>query len=189
MNIFGQRDLLIFITQLFSNYQIEYMLTGSFAVSYYGLPRATHDIDFIIEVTEDAAQKLERAMTTLGNEFIADIPNIQEAMRARSLFTIFHLETGIKVDFWMVRTDDFQLKMKRGQNVPFETSVIHVISAEDLILNKLVWCKEVMSERHMRDCVGIWNVQGEKLDFDYLQQRAKSLGVTELLQEVIQLPL
>ena len=184
MGLFGQRDLLIFIAQLLSLYHIKYLLTGSFAVSYYGVPRATHDIDFIIEVTEKSLPKLQSAMKTLGKEFLADIPNIQNAVKERSMFNIYHLETGIKVDFWIIKTQDFQMKMKRGHDISFDKHVIHVISAEDLILNKLVWCKEVMSERHMRDCVGIWNVQGEQLDANYLKKQAKVLGVTELFQEI-----
>ena len=46
----GQRDILIKIVELLEEYGISYLLTGSFAVSYYGFPRATHDIDFVIEI-------------------------------------------------------------------------------------------------------------------------------------------
>ena len=164
MNISGQRDLLIFIVQLLSRHQIEYLLTGSFAVSYYGIPRATHDIDFIVEVTSDSVTRFQNAMKSLGKAFVVDIQRIESAAKEHSLFNIYHLETGIKIDFWIIDADDFHQKKKRSVTVPFDTQNIHFISAEDLILNKLVWCREVMSERHMRDCVGIVEIQREKLD-------------------------
>ena len=43
---------------------------------------------------------------------------------------------------------------------------------------------QVTSERHMRDCVGIVEVQREKLDAKYLHRWAKDLRVTELLNEI-----
>ena len=50
MNEQGQRDILITFAKLFRRFNVPYLLTGSFAVSSYGYPRATHDIDFVLEV-------------------------------------------------------------------------------------------------------------------------------------------
>ena len=41
---------------------IPYMLTGSFASSYHGLPRATQDIDFVISPTPDQIRALVRIL-------------------------------------------------------------------------------------------------------------------------------
>jgi len=53
-------------------------------------------------------------------------------------------------------------------------------------LKKLSLCKEVWSERHFRDCVGMWKVQKGKLDEKYLFAQAKKLGIEKLLKEVIE---
>ncbi len=65
---------------------------------------------------------------------------------------------------------------------------ISLIAPEDLILTKLLWCKELRSERHMQDCIGIWQVQKGKLDEVYLRRRAGELFVTQLFDEIITSP-
>lgn len=53
-----------------------------------------------------------------------------------------------------------------------------------LFNTKLSWCKEVWSDRHFTDCVGIWQIQKGKLDEKYIASRAKALSLTELIQKV-----
>jgi hypothetical protein len=58
-------------------------------------------------------------------------------------------------------------------------------TAEDVILAKLEWYRlgNEVSERQWRDIQGILDVQREKLDRDYLQQMAGTLGVADLLNK------
>ena len=102
-----------------------------------------------------------------------------------SLITLYHADTAIKIDFWVTDAVDFTEKYARSQNINIEDQLISVISAEDLILTKLSWCKEVMSERHLRDCIGIWKIQKKNLDEAYMQKKAAQLGITGLLAQVI----
>ena len=47
-------DPLARIVAAFDDAGIPYMLTGSFASSYYGTPRATQDLDFVVAPTTEA---------------------------------------------------------------------------------------------------------------------------------------
>ncbi len=51
--------------RLLNNHRVEYLLIGGYAVSYYGYPRATNDIDIWIAVHPDNAAR----MVTVLNEF------------------------------------------------------------------------------------------------------------------------
>jgi hypothetical protein len=57
------------------------------------------------------------------------------------------------------------------------------VSPEDIVLLKLRWFKETggTSERQWNDVLGVLAVQAEALDFDYLTDSAKELGLQELL--------
>ncbi len=48
---------------------IPYMLTGSLALSYYAVPRATRDIDFVIEAWE---RDTDRLFGTFKDDFHLD---------------------------------------------------------------------------------------------------------------------
>ena len=68
----GQRDILLTVTKNLNTYHISYLLTGSFAVSYYGIPRATHDIDFVIEIDKENLDKLNMCLKKLSKEYLFD---------------------------------------------------------------------------------------------------------------------
>ena len=59
-------------------------------------------------------------------------------------------------------------------------------SAEDTILAKLDWYRKggEVSDRQWRDVAGIVRVQGDRLDWEYLQRQAISLGVADLLERL-----
>lgn len=180
----NQRDLLMSLAKLLDKYKIPYLLTGSLASSFYGYPRATHDIDFIIEIQKEGFKKILKAIKSLGKSYLADKDQIKEAISKSSQFNIYHLDTGTKIDFWIVENDDFEKnKFKRGKTILIDKQKINLVSAEDLILTKLLWCKEIKSERHLHDCEGILKIQKGKLDKEYLDLWAKKLNVYNLLEE------
>src|SRR3989344_1212292 len=108
--ILGQTDILIAVVKLLQKHKINFLLTGSFAVSYYGVPRATHDIDLIIEIEKRIP--LIDALSKLGHEY--DIPgkNIITNPQTRE-FNIYHPDTGVKVDFWRLPKSQFSQEYQR----------------------------------------------------------------------------
>lgn len=182
----GQSEILLYIAGQMVKYRIPYLLSGSLASSYYGYPRATHDIDIIIEIPEDKKNNLLEMANNLEKSYLVDIKEIKDAISNLSQFNIIQEDSGIKIDFWLVGNDEFeQNKFKRKKEYLFHKQKISLISPEDLILTKLVWCKEIRSERHLRDCIGIIKVQEGRLDLKYLTSWADKLGVAKLLHEVM----
>lgn len=185
-SLVGQRDILLLVASLLEKYRINYLLTGSLAVSYYGYPRATHDIDFIIELRKEEVQKLFKAIKELCRSFLADELDIEEAVKKSSQFNLYHPQTGIKIDFWISKETPFELnKFKRKTVIFMDKQKVALISAEDLILTKLLWSKKIESERHLHDCSGILKIQREKLDKKYLNLWAKKLDVLNIFEKVL----
>ncbi len=183
---FGQRDILLTVVQLLNRYKIAYLLSGSFAVSYFGFPRSTHDIDFVIELKNKDIQLILQIVESLGKSYLFDENQIREAIGANSQFNIYHMNTGIKIDFWIMRNTIFEKnKFKRSKELILDKQNIRVVSPEDLILTKLLWCKRIKSERHVRDCIGILKVQKDKLDMNYLLEWVKKLKLGHLFEKAM----
>jgi hypothetical protein len=60
-----------------------------------------------------------------------------------------------------------------------------VASAEDVILSKLEWNTITPSDRQVQDALNVALVQGPKLDKAYLRKWAPSLGVIDLLEDLL----
>lgn len=179
-----QGDIIALLAKLFNNHKVSYILTGSFACSFWGHPRATHDIDFVINVERKDSNKLISVLKNLGDEFEVDPTAALNAIKNRWQFNIIHRESELKIDFWVAKNTELgKNEFKRKTLVKVFGEKVAIVSAEDLILTKLSWVKEVYSERHFRDCVGIFERQKGKLDEKYLAENARQLRVTNLLNQ------
>ncbi|MBN1550257.1 hypothetical protein JW979_02260 [bacterium] len=61
------RDFREFIRSLNDN-QVRYLIVGGYAVAFHGHPRYTKDIDIWIEMTEENAEKVIKALKQFGFE-------------------------------------------------------------------------------------------------------------------------
>lgn len=178
----GQLDILREIATLFCRHHIPFLLSGSFAVSYWGYPRATHDIDFVLEFSRDKQAVLAQALRSLSKDYLQDVWQLQE--KPFTFYSLYHSLTSTKVDLWLNGVLDFQREWGRRRETIFQRIPLAFTSAEDLILTKLSWCKEVWSDRHFRDCIGMWNVQRGNLDEEYCTKRVQKLGLGTLWENM-----
>ncbi len=78
------------------------MITGSFASSFHGVPRTTHDIDVIVVLT---GSNLDRLIGLLPNEdYYVSAEAARDALLRRGQFNVIDLATGWKADL-IVRKD------------------------------------------------------------------------------------
>lgn len=186
MEITSQEKLLTKIAKILSDLKIKYFVTGGFAVSVWGRPRATFDIDIIIKLIESQARPLTKALREISKAGYADENMIKEAIRHKGEFNFIDPNSGLKVDFWVAKEKTLtppefrnrELKKISGQKVYF-------ISPEDLILSKLQWYQETQSSRHIEDVQSILKISAKKLDMKYLENWAKKLKISEILNKLI----
>ena len=160
---------------------LPYMVTGSMAVSLYGLPRMTRDIDIVLEVRQDQVGKISRLFE---KDFYVDPQAVREAIARRGIFNIIHNATVIKVDF-IVRKDEPYRKeeFRRRRNTSVDGVEVFLVAPEDLVLSKLAWAKDSRSEMHLGDVKNILK-SGMQLDYAYIEKWAKELSVFELYRDV-----
>lgn len=162
---------------------IAYMLTGSMALAHYAIPRTTADINIVIEISSDDADKFVR-------EFEPDyyIPHgrIGDAVSRNKMFNILNQKTIIKVDCFVRKNEEYQREaFQRRQRINYAGYFdVWIIGKEDLILSKLNWAKNTRSEMQMRDVAGILR---NGYDENYVETRAEKLGVKDLLNECLKM--
>lgn len=178
------QHLLVKISKILSQLKIPYLVTGGMAVYVWGRPRFTADIDIVIELKKDKIEQLVKTLAKLG---YIDQDAVIEALKHEGEFNFVDDSTGIKVDFWILKNDEFdksRLKRRVARKILGQT--IYFTAPEDLILIKLIWYKQSGSSRHLEDIQSIAQFSKDQLDINYLKKWAK-LNSLELLEEIINL--
>jgi hypothetical protein len=175
-----QSELLLTMTRRLAAAGIPYMVTGSYGSAMNGFPRATNDIDIIIDPSREA---LERFIESFGDPYYVSRDAALSAFQRRSLFNVIDTSTGWKVDLIVRKTDPFGTsEFNRRRKVLFEGDEVDAISPEDSILSKLDWAKKGESDRQLRDAESVAVVNWRQLDLDYLRHWAVELGVQHELE-------
>ncbi len=170
------------MAKIFENLDIPYLVGGSIASSIYGEPRATQDIDMVAELKSHHIQAL---IASTKNAFYIEEEDVIRAVSRHSSFNVIHLETMIKVDIFLLGSEAIDREeMRRRQPQTISDAQLIVATPEDIVLQKLIWFRRggEVSDRQWRDVSGVLKVQGDRLDWDYLNHWADSLNLSELLQ-------
>ncbi|MFH1609633.1 MAG: DUF6036 family nucleotidyltransferase [Candidatus Bipolaricaulota bacterium] len=161
---------------------IPYMVVGSLASSFHGVPRTTQDADVVIVPSSEA---LTEFLQSMEQDFYVPRGAAAVALQKRGMFNVVHLETGFKLDFIVRKSRPYsEEEFRRRQEVLFGGGRCWFPSPEDALLAKLEWAKLTDSERHVQDAAGIVQVQRDRLDWGYLRLWGRELGVLDLLWRV-----
>jgi len=176
-------ELLADIGQRLSAAGIPFMVTGSVASSYHGEPRATRDLDIVIDPSAQALNAFLRALPT--DQFYFDFDAAVAALAARSQFNLIEIASGWKVDLMIRRDRPFSVEeFERRQPAELLGGSTFVASAEDLVIAKLERAKAAESERQLRDVAAVLAASGEGLDYGYVERWVSALGLQEVWSQV-----
>lgn len=160
---------------------IPYMLTGSFAANFYAVPRMTRDIDFVIEIqTKD----VNRIYKIFQDDFYVDKSSIIEAVQYQNMFNIIHNELSLKIDFIIRKNTEYrEIEFLRKKRIQLNDTPIWIVSLEDLILSKLYWAKDSLSEMQLKDVKNLL-LSSQQIDLDYLNQWIEKLNLAKPYEKV-----
>jgi hypothetical protein len=164
------------IADLLARAGIEYMLTGSFASSYHGAPRATQDIDVVIAATPEQLRSFAELLP--ASEYYLDVKAALRAQEREGLFNVIDRSSGWKIDFIFRRSRPFsRTEFDRRSRVRVGEMTLFIASAEDVLIAKLEWAKRGGSERQIEDVAGILRIRSKDLDGPYVQRWIQELGL------------
>ena len=175
-----QLEVLRKVVEKLRDLDIEYMLSGSVAMNFYGQPRMTRHIDIIISIKET---QIRRFIDAFKEEFYIESEMVLKEVSGKGMFNVSLNDYIVKVDFILRKDTKYDINaFERRRLVNVGDFEIWLISPEDLVPNKLLWAREGNSEIQKRDVKNILMITDD-LDFNYLRDWSKRLSVDSLLEE------
>jgi len=165
------------ISQL-NKLRVGYAFTGAFAVSYYGFPRASTDIDILVEKNSTKLLRMAAMLHDSGYDVTGS--DVKKAVEECSHFAVFHREkTFPYFDFKVACEEDELLSVKNCKTIVYHGVKCRIVSVEDLIVKKLEWNDirdvEVILRRHREiDMKRLLKMSKEKRLYAKLQQLLKT---------------
>lgn len=156
---------------------VPFMLTGSLAASFHGAPRATQDVDLVVEPNESALLGL--ASFLREQSFYVSDDAVREALELQGQFNCIDPGSGWKADFIIRKRRPFS-ESEFADRIPFQFLELDLAIArpEDLIVAKMEWARLGDSERQIADVVEIMRIQGEALDLARLHCTGRRVAMT-----------
>jgi len=162
---------------------IPHMLTGSIASSWYGEPRATQDLDVVIDPLPAALDQLVEGLQSDG--WYVDHDAALAALSDRSQFNAIGPD-AFKVGF-IVRHDRPFSAAEFDRRLPAELlgTQTFLPTVEDTVIAKLEWAQATDSDRQLRDVRGMLAVAGSDLDRMYVDGWVQRLGLEGSWERVV----
>jgi hypothetical protein len=169
---------------------VAYMIGGAVAAWAWGEPRATLDLDLVVDIPLEAvgqlSKELEKRDMLVPEEIILDI--ILED-KADLPVNAIHMHSGYKADLYPLREGDelrvsaFERRQKIDLGEPLGEIYLH--SPEDLIIYKLWFYSLSKQTKHIRDITSVVMTLAEDLDFDYIEGWADKMGLTSIWGDLL----
>ena len=183
-------DFLKLILECLESAEVEYLIGGAIAEWAWGEPRATQDLDLVINLPIQAVGRFSKELEKRNMLVPVDI--ILDALiedRADIPLNAIHMYSGLKADLYLMRDGDllrqsaFQRRVLVDYGPPIGNVYVH--SPEDLILYKLMYLGLSGQPKHARDIAAILRAKKDQLDFGYIEEWVAQLGLGSVWKEML----
>ena len=156
---------------------IDYVIIGGVAVSSWGTPRTTRDLDVIIVLKVENIDELSENLQEMG--FLTDKNGFKKSLEEETHFTIFDEHSEYHIDAKGVYNKFDALTVRNKVLVPYEGQDMHIASAEDTIAHKLLFG----GYQDLKDAESIL-LRQSGLDMNYLVELCEDLGVLDEFEAI-----
>jgi len=127
------------VFESFQKHEVKYLVIGGIASTLYGVPRATFDLDILIEPTPDNAQRLLVSLLEAGLG-TASLTNVKELLSHE--ITVF--KDWLRIDVQTFTPGlNFREAWEQRETMNFQGQIFYVASKKDLISSKRASGREV----------------------------------------------
>lgn len=175
-------ESLLELIKAFDYSEVPYMIVGSYSSNFYGIPRSTKDADLVVHLASAEWARLP-FMLPEGIE-------VEDQMS-------FEMVTSTRRELLRVRNSLFQIELFRLSDDPhdqsrfarrqrveiFPGSFVFLPTAEDVIIQKMRWSLGAKRPKDFADTVAVMQVQGQVLDWSYIEKWCAEHGTLEVLAE------
>lgn len=179
------QGLLIRVAQVLDSLDVDYFVTGGMAVSRWGRPRSTLDVNIVVDLLDTKVKTFSKLISKIGRDVYFDKNAVSRAVRKQTRFDMIDPDTGLKVDFIIKRDPVSRVRFQRKIEETIDGTDISFISPEDLILVKLDWYQRSQSSKHLEDADSVLSVSKSIVNKEYLSSQAERLGMSGGLEKII----
>jgi hypothetical protein len=175
-------DSLLKLVAAFEAAGVPYMIVGSYSSNFYGIPRMTKDADLVVHLDAQGWRTLPA--------LLPDGIELEEQMG-------FEMVTATQRELLRVKDSLFQIELfrlsddahdrmrfdRRIRQTIFPGVAVSLPTAEDVIIQKLRWSRGAKRPKDFADTVAVMQVQGESLDWSYIEHWCAQHDTLEVLAE------
>jgi hypothetical protein len=182
-------DVVVALAEIFDRLQLRFAIGGAIASNYWGIVRATRDIDCLISLPGIKYQAFADELNAIGCTMLDEecrhvqitVPQLLDQARQRKLIECYQERVRIELFVPAVALQDEILR--RAIPIPLGNRNVRITTAEDLILLKLVFHRV----KDVQDVCGILWLQRDKLDLEYLRDWSARTLQEDVRRELEQL--
>lgn len=161
---------------------IPYMIVGSLASNFHGIPRSTREADFVVQLTPGSLQRLA---SHLPSGLVLERQGGFEGVSGAVRHVIALVGSAFVCELFELSDDPHdRARFARRLSAVLLTRISFVATAEDMIITKLRWVMGASRPKDREDIRNILAVQGALLDWAYLDRWSATHGTTKLLEEI-----
>lgn len=172
------------VVEILDDAGIPYMLTGSLASAYYAVPRATQDLDVVIEAAQGGIDRVVRGLHDAG--CYVDRDAALEAWRTHGQFIAIDPESGWKVDLILRKDRSYsRTEFQRRERAVLLGVDVVVATLEDVLISKLGWGSLGDSALQRQDVTRLLERTWKRLDRAYADKWVADLGLRSEWNEAL----
>jgi len=153
-------EKIVAVARALAGHDIPHAFGGALALAYYATPRATHDVDLNLFLPASEVSRVVNALSPLGVVFCAaELRRIARDGQGRVFWEHTPLDLFFSYDALHASC------MERRRSVAFGSQALQVLSAEDLVVFKVIFDRD----KDWRDVAELAFASGERVDWDYVR--------------------
>jgi hypothetical protein len=160
---------------------IPYMLVGSMASNFHGIPRSTRDADLVVQL---AAGGLQRLAAELPAGLLLERQGAFEAVTGTIRYLVTLAGSPFVCELFELSDDPHdRARFVRRLSTRVLGREAFVASAEDMVITKLRWVVAANRPKDREDIRNILAVQGQ-LDWAYIDTWCATHGTAQILADI-----
>lgn len=161
------------IVDVLNEANIPYMLSGSVAMGIHIVPRATRDFDFVVYMQQNQVLNF---IEQFKDGYYCNEDAVKDAIEHNSMFNIIDFESHYKADFILMKEDDYGIEaFNRRNEMEFYGKIFFLITAEDLLISKIIWIQKIQSAVQMEDIKNLSHLN--TIDWTYTNRWINKLNL------------
>ena len=161
---------------------VQYMIVGSLASNFHGIPRSTRDADVVVEL---GVSDLDRLAAALPSGLTLAGQGAFEAVTGTTRYVIHLADSPFICELFGLGDDSHdRARVRPRMRVDFFSRAAWVATAEDMVITKLRWAHDAGRTKDRDDVRNIIAVRSAELDWAYVENWATEHGTLNLLEEI-----